>query len=174
MAGTPLSLAKPYVPRGTREFLWIPDTAGLADPSTPTRAEMEAGTNITNNISEWAGFTISTSFVDAPNLASRVTGKAAGPFDIEDTSITFNASKDSADARDLFVVALTGDAQSGYMAIFPEGDGPANGGPGTKMDVWPAEVGSVSSDGGIDDLARLVVSFACGSPQLNVDIPTSP
>lgn len=168
MAGTPLSVVSPYIPAGTREYLFVP-AGGIANIQSPTRNELEAGTNLTGGIADYAGFSKSADNVDAPNLGSRFVPQIVGQIKPADSSVTFNANVSSDDIRSV----LPQDT-AGFIVVFPEGDGPANGGTGTLMDVWPVKVGAESDQSKSTDVAQRTVDFAItAEPAVNVEIPAA-
>lgn len=168
MAGTPLNPTNRYIPQGTREFLWVPD-GGIANMASPTRVELEAGTNLTHEIADFAGWSQASDFVDAADLGSRVVPQIPGIIKIAASTLSFWADDASNDIR----TVLPQDTR-GYIVHFPEGDGPAHGGPGTRMDVWKVQVGSESVEGKIVDPSQRMVSFGIlTQPKVNVLIPAA-
>ena len=166
MAGTPLTPTSRYIPPGTRELLWVA-SGGIANTSAPTRVELDAGIDLTAEVADYAGFAETSDFVETPDLGSRWISQIPGQIKPPSSTITFWASSSSDDIRSILPAGT-----KGYVVIFPEGDGPSNGGPGTKMDIWPVTVGSESMEGKAADPAQRMVSFATtGQPALNVTIP---
>lgn len=169
MAGTPLSPTSRYIPAGTREVLFVP-VGGIANINAPTRAELEAGTNLTDQVADYDGWALSSDFVDTPDLGHRYVSQIPGQIKAPSSSLTLYADVESDDVRTLLPQDTLG-----FIVIFGEGDGPANGGVGgTLMDVWPIQVGSEAADGKIADPGQRVVSFASTAPPaLNVAIPAA-
>ena len=64
-----------------------------------TRAEINAGTDLTAEIAEMSGFTVTSDSVDTPDLSNRFTAKIPGRITADDSSISFYASSTSADVR---------------------------------------------------------------------------
>ena len=115
---------------------------------SPTRAEINAGTDLSNEVAEIAGFQVNSNFIDTPDLASSFTPKIAGRTASDDSSITMYASVNSVDVRGILPRGTTG-----YLMWFDEGDVA-----GRKFDVYPITVGSIAKERTTDDTAsRLVV-----------------
>ena len=129
---------------------------------SPTRAEINAGTDLSNEVAEISGFQVTSAFIDTPDLASSFTAKVAGRTTSDDSSITMYASVNSVDVRGILPRGTVG-----YLMWFDEGDTP-----GRKFDIYPITVGSVAKDRSIEEAARLVVSVAITrTPAENVTVP---
>ena len=140
---------------------------GIATIQAPTRAELEAGTNLTSEVADYSGFSKSADNVDAPDLGTRFVSQIVGQIKPADSSLVIWSDVSSDDIR----MVLPQDT-SGFIVVFPEGDGPADGGSGTLMDVWPVKVSSESDEGKSTDPAQRTISFAItGEPAMNVTIP---
>lgn len=160
MGATPISSSTRYYRKGVTKFYWL---TACDDPSQPTRAEMDAGIDLSLEIAEINGWQVTSAFVDTPDLASRFTGKIAGDITADDSSINFYASKTSVDVRSVLPRDTTG-----FMLILDEGDTA-----GLKMDVFPSTVGSAPKLRSLTDPAMIQVNFAITSePKENVTIPS--
>lgn len=131
-----------------------------------TRTEINAGTDLTGEISDVSGFSVTGSTIDAPDLLSTFVSKVRGRTSSEDSSLTFYASKNATDVRTVLPFETTG-----YIVIMQSGDVPTTG----KMDVYPVQVNSVSKTVSVgDDLARILVGFAITrEPKMDVTIPAA-
>lgn len=159
MAATPISATTRYYRKGVTKFYWL---TACDDPSAPTRAEIDAGIDLSPEIAEINGWQVTSAFVDTPDLNSRFTGKIAGDITADDSSINFYASKNSVDVRSVLPRDTVG-----FMLILDEGD--VSGG---KMDVFPATVGSAPKLRTLTDPAMIQVNFAITrEPSENVAIP---
>lgn len=168
MAGTPIGTTQRYIPPGTREFVFVP-AGGISNISSPTRAELEAGINLTAQVADYTGWALPADFVSTPDLGSRVVSQIPGTITLSDSTLVLYASRDSDDVRTVLPRDTTG-----FIVVMPEGDGPANGTPGTLMDVWPVTVASESDQGKSTDPAQRTVDFAMTAvPAINVDIPAA-
>lgn len=134
------------IPKSTRYFqpgvvaiVYLPTIA--ATTMIPTSAEVTAGTNLTREVDDIAGWTKSTTFLETKDAASRVRPKIAGAVSLEDSSITFNGSKNGIDARTIFAPD-----QEGYILIADAGLGA-----GKKADIFPIAVGTVAKVRNLDN-----------------------
>jgi hypothetical protein len=139
----------------------------IADPGlAATRAEIDAGTDLTGEISDASGWTVSGAEIDAPDLKSEFVNKVPGRTSAENSSFTFYADEAGNDVRDVlpyktsgFIVIMNG----GYVA-------------GQPMDVFPVRVRTAASPtlSVGDDLARISVGFSITrEPALNLPIPAA-
>src|SRR5713101_8748825 len=85
-----------YVPEGTRKIYYVPT---IATQSAPTRAEMNAGVDLTPEIAVMTGFTVKSDTVEVPDMSTRFTGKIPARIVADDSMITFYASSTSNDVR---------------------------------------------------------------------------
>jgi len=159
MAATPLRASSRYYPPGTRQVYWV---SAIADVSAPTRAELDAGTDLTGEISAMAGFSVSSATVSVPDLASRFAPDIPGQITAQSSSITLYASEDSQDVRQLLPRET-----AGFVAVMWEGDVP-----GRDMDVFPVTVTSAPKDVTTTNAGTITIDFAVTStPIENVVIP---
>lgn len=159
MAPTPLTATVRYVPYGKRKIYWV---TTIATQASPTRVEIDAGKDLTAEIAEMSGFTVTSDTVDTPDLGSSFTSKQPARTTADDSSITFYATSNSADVR---TVLPRGTA--GFVLCLWEGDVATQ-----KMDVFPVSVASCSLDTSIDDPGRVVVQFTVTKvPSQSVAIP---
>lgn len=125
-----------YIPAGTSRYVWVPTIASV---SSPTLAEISAGTDITNAImgdsSGVAGFSGTSNPVTFPSAGSRWTSQIPGMVTADPSSVTigrdlagantalalFNdgTSAGSTQTTGYFVIMLTGNVASGKMKVFP-------------------------------------------------------
>lgn len=159
---TPTAAASitPYSPLGKRKVVWV---ATIANILVPTSAEITAGTDV----SPWvipdglSGFSSSSNFNEAPNLANRFAPKVAGSITVEDSSIRFNAATSSTDVRQLLTRDLTG-------YIFIAWEGIVTGG---KCSIFPVTVGSSAEENGTDPASIMVAFAVTGVPAEQIAIP---
>ncbi len=160
MAPTPLTATLRYIPPGTRKVYWLTTIASYA--TAVTRAEINAGTDLTNEIAEMSGFSVTSASTETPDLSTRFTAKIPGRITADDSSISFYASSTSADVR----TVLPRDT-AGFVIILPEGDVPTQ-----KMDVYPAKVASTAVDTAMEDPEKINIAFTVTRiPALNLTIP---
>jgi hypothetical protein len=159
MAPPKLNVTSRYVSEGTRKIYFV---TTIATQASPSRAEINAGTDLTDEIAEMSGFAVSSDQAEVPDMASRFTGKIPGRITADDSSIRFYASSNSNDVR----TVLPRDT-AGFVLTLWEGDVPTQ-----KMDVWPVKVGSAAVQPTIDDPASILVQFTITRiPSQNVTIP---
>lgn len=159
MTATPLRASTRYYPPGTRAVYWLPAVGSVA---APTRAELDAGIDLTGEIAAMSGFSVSSATVSVPDLSTRFAPDIPGAITAASSSITFYASEDSDDIRSV----LPRD-QAGFVAVLWEGDQP-----GRSMDVYPCTVTSVPKDVTTTNAGQMSVDFAITAvPAENVEIP---
>jgi len=161
MPATPLTTSERFVAPETTKVYWV-DT--IVTKASPTRAELNAGTDLTAEVSEATGFELSAENVATPDGGSLFTSQVQGRINPPDTSVACYASSDTIDVRDLL---SRGDA--GFIVILHGGDVA-----GQKMTVWPVRVRSVSApvDFAASNASMVVVQFTVTSaPAENVAIP---
>jgi hypothetical protein len=159
MPATPITTSLRYTPPGRRKYNWL---TSCANTSSPTRAEINAGVDLSPQLAEVNGFELSGDSADAPDLGGGFVAQVAGRVNASDCEVLMYASSNSTDAR---TVLPRGTA--GFMLVLPEGDVP-----GQKCEVWPATVKSMFLDGNIEDPAKIHVQLSITSqPTQNVTIP---
>lgn len=159
MVATPIAATSRYIPPGTTRYYWV---TTIANYTSPTRAELNAGSDLTAEISAVSGFATSSDQQDTPDLGSRFTGKIPGRITADDSSITMYLSSNSSDVRTL----LPRDT-AGYVVIFPEGDVT-----GQKMDIFPAKVTGQPKSRDVENPSTINIQFSITRiPAENVTIP---
>lgn len=159
MVATPIAATSRYIPPGTTHYYFV---STIANKNAPTRPELDAGTDLTNEIAEVSGFSTTSEQTETPDLGSRFTGKIPGRITADDSSITLYMSSTSNDVRTL----LPRDT-SGFIVAFSEGDVA-----GRKMDVFPVKVSGQPKKRDIEDAATIEIQFTITSiPAENVTIP---
>lgn len=136
--------------RGISKIYWKAGT-DTAPPSVDTVIGV-GGVDLSDDIAEIAGFTLTSSTIPTPDLGSRYTKTIPGEDTTPDSSLTFYDTDASSNAiRD----ALTKDA-IGYVALLPYGNAT-----GKRAEVWTVQVTGVNDQWTVGtDPARFVVSFA--------------
>jgi hypothetical protein len=159
MVATPITPSTRYIPPGVRHYYWVPT---IATKASPTRSELNAGTDLTGEIQAVAGFSVESVQVDTPDLLNTFIAKIPGRTQAADSSITMYASSNSVDARTLLVRGT-----AGFIVSFPEGDIG-----GQKMDVFPVKVSAAPKDTATEDPGKIMFTFSITSqPVENVTIP---
>jgi hypothetical protein len=159
MPASAITASTRYFRPGLTHVSYLPACANIA---SPTRAELNAGTDLSPEIADVNGWQVESNFLDVPDLGSTFTAKLAARTSASDSSLTFYASSNSVDVR-----ALLPRGTSGFIVWLDESDVA-----GRKMDVFPVTVGSAPKDRSIEDPAKIVVNFAITRvPSENVVIP---
>lgn len=162
-----------YTDQATTKVYWVPSIA--ASTLVPTRAEMNAGTNISGELNLFTsatgggggssgGWTVTPERISTQNITQTFKTEIAGSLSVTDPSLTFFASKTGSDIRSLLPVGTSG------FVMFVDGGDIA----GNLAQVFPVSVAAVSVvrvDGG-RDATKITVNFVLtGSPNLTVTVP---
>lgn len=162
MATPQITQSTRYFDVGTTKIYFLP---AIANVEAPTRVEMDAGTDLSREVAEVDGWSVTSQQIQVPDFATRFTAQIAGRIEASDSSLTFYSSSNSVDVRDL----LPRDTD-GFILWLDGGDVPTQ-----KMDVYPVTVTSVSkmrSAG--SEAARIQVSFSITrEPSEDVTIPAA-
>lgn len=160
-------MAPPNITASTRYFdpeitvvYYIPAIA--AADLTPTRAEMDAGTNLTPQIADLSGWVVTSEEIETPDMGTRFTSKIPGRRSAEDSNLTLYSDINGNDVRTL----LPRDTE-GYMMWCDGGDVAGN-----AADVFPIRVRSVPKQRSMTDAARIQVQCSITSePAEDVTVP---
>jgi hypothetical protein len=159
MVAPPLAATSRYIAQSVRKYYWVPT---IATQSAPTRAELNAGTDLTGQVFAVTGFDNPVTLVDAPDFGSRFTSQVPGPIKPSASSITLYQSSTSNDVRTLLTRDLTG-----FIVILLEGDVT-----GKKMDVFPVVVAAATKQETIGDPAKIDIQFGITAvPSVDLVIP---
>lgn len=144
---------KKFMRRGTSLFYFVPTIA--AQSMIPTRAELTAGTNLTQAIAELDGWTQTNNTIDTPDMADTFDSKIPGSDAADDSSMTFYEDEDEDT-----IETLLAKGTSGYIVILRKGDVPAS----ESMDIFPVRVASQSPQYTADnEAAKFQVTFTITS-----------
>ncbi|MEV6791245.1 hypothetical protein AB0M87_04420 [Streptomyces sp. NPDC051320] len=159
MSATPITAAVRYYRRGVSKVQWVPT---IGDKSAPTRAELDAGTELSPETGAVNGWQITSNTQDAPALGTTFNAKVFSTTEVGDSSLTIYVSKTGTDVRTLLIRGTTG-----FIVWMDEGDVA-----GSLMDVFPVQVMSQAKTRDIDALGQVEVQFSIPSePAENVVIP---
>lgn len=155
-----LATSNRYIHPGTAVVYWIPAIATL---DSPTRVEINAGTDLTGEVADAPGWAVSANRVPAPDLGTKFTSRIAGRIDPEDSQILFYADKETTDVR-----SLLSRGDQGYILIAHGGDVAAR-----LCDIYPVEVVAISKPLNVaGDPAQIPVDFAItAEPAEDVALP---
>jgi hypothetical protein len=159
---TAITASVRYFRPGLSKVYWV---RTIATYTTPTRSELNAGTDLSPEVAEIGGFSVTSDSVDAPDLLNRFVSKIPGRITAEDSSINFYASSTGfTDARSVMPQDTTG-----YLVFLDGGDVSTTG----RMDVWPVTVASVSKLRAMEDPAQVAITYTpTRNPAQDVVIPT--
>jgi hypothetical protein len=160
MPATPIATSSRYYAVGTTKYIYA---LTVANPAAPTRAEINAGTDLSPEIAEVSGFMVKSEQIPTKDIDNRFVSKIPGDINAEDSALKFYASSDSVDVR-----ALLPRDTIGYVLRMDGGDVA-----GRKMDVFPIKVAALSKDMGTGtNAATIEVQFTITDPpQENLVIP---
>lgn len=149
-----------FAPEITKIY-WLPTIA--ATNLVPTRAELDAGTDLSAEIADISGWQVQGSAIETPDLGSRFTSNIPGRTSAPDSSITFYGDLAGVDIRG----ELSQD-DNGYIWIADGGDVEAQ-----LADVFPVRVNSIGKMRSVGDAAfQIVVSFTItAEPAVDTAIP---
>lgn len=161
MAATPITQSTRYINPGTSKYYFC---ATISSKAAPTRIELNAGTDLTREVSAIEGWMTSSEQVNTPDADTRFTSTIPGRITAEGSSITFYADNTGTDVRSL----LPRDT-AGFIVILDGGDVS-----GRKMDVFPIRVSSVGKARSVEgsEAATVQIQFSITSePAENVTVP---
>jgi hypothetical protein len=143
--------------RGVTKIRFLPAVAAteVVDGETivgsPTRAEITAGSDLSGDVADIAGWSLNNAAIATPNLADRFTPQIPGEDTVGDSSLTFYDRDDSETIR----TALAKGTE-GFVLIMPYGDVPTK-----RCAVYPVRSAGVNDEFSLgNDAARFVVGFA--------------
>lgn len=145
------------------KVVFIP-TIAATTTLIPTRAEINAGDDLSGEIADVSGWNVQSNFIDTPDMGKRYTTKIGGRLTTPDSSLTVYGSQDGDDAR-----AILPRGTEGYLAFMDGGDVT-----GQPMDVFKVEVaalGKMRSTG--DNAFQLTVQFSIKDFAEDVSIPAT-
>ena len=159
MPPTPLTPTVRYIPPGTRKVYWV---TTIATYTAPTRAELNAGIDLSAEVAAVTGFTVTSATTPTPDLSSRFTSEIPAAITAASCSLSIYATSTSSDIR-LTLPRGT----IGYVVMLWEGDVT-----GQRMDVFPATVTTSAVNGNMTAAELVDVSFSITKvPANNVLIP---
>lgn len=162
MATPVITASTRYIDPAVTKCYYVPTIA--AANLTPTRVELNAGTDLSPQVADWSGWTVTSNLVDTPDLGTTFTSKITGRTESADSSLTMYASKNGVDVR-----ALLPRLTTGYIVFMDGGDIAAN-----KCAVYPVTVSSCSLVRTVSgtEAAKVMVQFAItAQPGENLTVP---
>lgn len=163
MPAVPLPSYPRYFPPGTRKYYWV---TSIANQASPTRAELNAGLDITGQIASITGFVLQMNVADVTPLGSSTViwlNTTTDPSSFGSNEIILYASQNSNDDARLLMPA----GSTGFLVFLFEGDQTND-----YCEVWPANVNEMYFEQGTDNPGQIHFEFTItGQPSQNVLIP---
>jgi hypothetical protein len=161
MAASAISASSRYFNRGTTKVIFA---TTISSTAAPTRSEINAGTDLSNEVAEIEGWMVQSEPIETPDLGRVFTSKIPGPTSADDSSLTMYTDVGGSDVRTLLPRNT-----SGYIIWMDGGDTA-----GRKMDVFPVRVSSQGKSRSTEaDAATIEIMFAItAEPSENVTIPS--
>jgi len=161
MAATAISASSRYINPAVTKVYWV---TLISNKLAPTRAELNAGTDLTPELADNAGWKVESDQVEAPDMNTRFTSTIPGRTKADGSTLTMYTDQAGADAR-----ALMPRDTNGYVVWLDGGDVT-----GRKMDVFPVRVSSLGKERSTkgDNPATIEFAYAITSePAVDVTIP---
>lgn len=149
---TPLATSTRYFDVGTTKIYFLDTIA--AGTLIPTRSEITAGTDLTGEVADMEGFSVTAEEIEVPDFASLFTSKIGGRTSADDSSMTFYASKSGTDVRQELPLGT-----NGYIVFMDGGDVT-----GQSMSIYPVRVRSTPMQRSTSDAARVQIQFSITRP----------
>src|SRR5262245_28980609 len=129
MAAPAITPSTRFIHAGVTKIVFATTVSNI---NSPSRAEINAGTDLSNECADSAGWNVKSNIFDTPDYGRVFTGKLNGRTTSDDSSLTMYASTQGADARSLLPRGT-----NGFILWMDGGDVASN-----KMDVFPVRVAS--------------------------------
>lgn len=153
-----------FVRRGVTKIFFVPAVADIAVGAT--RAEITAGTDMSAQVAEVAGWLMTNQAIPTPDLGSSFESSIPGTNQTADSSLTFYE-----DLEDETLEEMLPPLTPGFVVFLRKGDKPTS----KSMDTFPVRVASKSSaitTG--NEAARWTASFGItGEPSLDQPVPAA-
>lgn len=162
---TPVPVSERYFAVEISKAYFLP---AIADAATgiPTRAEITAGTDLTDEIADLSGWQQTSGSIAIPDFGHRFVGSIPGRKSVADSTITFHADLAGVDIR-----SVLAEDQTGFVVFADGGDVPTY-----LADAFPVRVsavGKVRSTG--DSGFQIVISFTITKlPAVDFALPANP
>ncbi|MFC7219661.1 hypothetical protein ACFQLX_16035 [Streptomyces polyrhachis] len=155
---------KRFIRRGVTKVFFLDAISAAAN--VPSRTELTGSTDLSDSIADFAGWSLTNTPVDTPDLGTTLTTSIPGEDKADSSSLTFYE-----DQLDDSVETLLAKDTEGFVVILRKGDIPAS----KSMDVFPVRVASRApaySTG--SDPAKFTVTFAISDePVLDAAVPAA-
>jgi len=163
MPATPVPASTRFFAPEITKVIFV--TSIAAASLAATRAEINAGTELSDEIADLSGWLVASGTIDTPDLGNRFTRQIGGRTTAESSSLTMYSSRNGQDVREILPRDTTG-----FLIFMDGGDVPTE-----PMDVFPVTVsslGKVRSTG--DQAGQLTINFSItGVPAEDLPIPAA-
>lgn len=161
MPATPINIGERFSALDGLRLVFAPVVA--ASTLIPTRAEINAGTDLTTEVESWEGWTTEAATIETPSLA-RFVGNIPGRITIQPGMLQMYVDRGEDDIRDVLPVGTTG-----FLLFMDVGDVPTK-----KMDVWPVRVNMLATVRSMEAATLFRVAFTHNQlPAEQVTIPAA-
>jgi hypothetical protein len=150
-----------YFLPGTTKVIVVPSIADLA--AGPTRLELNAGTDVSDEVSSISGWMITSESVPTPDLGKRFVSSVTGRLTAASSGLQFWADKAGVDIRELLVID-----QETHIVFLDGGDVENN-----PMDVFKVTVASVGKLREIEGAGRIDTSYTIRDFAENLTVPAA-
>lgn len=144
--------------RGISLVKMLPAVAAYSPATSvgsPTRPEIAAGVDLSQQIADIGGWSMSGSAIPTPNLKDRFTPSIDGEDTVGDSTLTLYDLDDSVVIR-----AAIAKGTAGFIVLMPYGDVPTK-----RAEVWPVKSMGVNDEWTVDNTAaRYIAGFAITNP----------
>jgi hypothetical protein len=162
MATPPITSSTRYTSIGLTKIYYLPSVASAS--LIPTRAEMNAGTDLSPQVADWTGWMVTGVQINTPDLGTVFETSISGRVSAAKSNITFYASVNGID-----ITALLPRTTTGYIQWLDGGDISGN-----QCEVYPITVMAqgIDRDNKMTLADRVVTEFAITKqPGQNISIP---
>lgn len=159
MAAPKIAASSRYFLPGVTKIITVPTIANLA--AGPTRAEINAGTDVSDEVAAINGWAITSQNHATPDLGKRFVAQVTGRLTAADSAITFWADKTGNDIRDILAI------DQATNVVFLDGGDVA----GSPMDAYKVTVSSVGKIREIEGAGRIDVRFTIRDFAENLAVP---
>jgi hypothetical protein len=150
-----------YFLPGTTKVVIVPTIANLA--TGPTRVELDAGTDVSDEISSITGWLITSETVATPDLGKRFVSQVTGRLTAANSALQFWADKTGTDVRELLAID-----QETHVVFLDGGDVP-----GSPMDAYKVTVASVGKVREIEGAGRIDTNYTIRDYAENLSVPAA-
>lgn len=160
MSPPPLAQVAPYIHPELTVVYWV---ESIVDIASPTRAELDAGLDLSAAVLAVVGWRVSRSASSHQAYTDDFDVQLEGSATVDDSVLVFKADQTGGD-----ITAVLVEGDTGHVVMLYGGDVAGN-----PMDVWPARVAAFGRGVDVDGaLAAVAVQFVItADPARGVAVP---